>query len=69
VTLVGATRLSSQYQTENVHGNFVVNFGGIAYSQEQKVTDAGEVSVSGCGSSVSGQAAHIIVKKIPNGLC
>jgi hypothetical protein len=44
VTLVGATNLYPQYNTENVDRNFVVNFEGIAYSQGQEVTDAGEAS-------------------------
>jgi hypothetical protein len=68
VTLAGATNLYPQSTNENVHGNFVVNFGGIVSSQGQKVTDAGEVSVSLCGTSLSGQAAHIVTHDNP-GFC
>ncbi len=43
----------------NVDGNVVVSFGGQVQARGQKVTDAGEVSLSVCGRSLSGQAAHI----------
>ena len=59
VTVAGATNL---YGTGNVHGNFVVNAGGLVTqngNNPQQTTDAGEVSLSVCGASVSGQAAHI----------
>jgi hypothetical protein len=66
VTLVGATTLYAQSTNENIHGNFVVNFvvnfGGIVERNNknpQQTTDAGGVSVSLCGTSLSGQAAHM----------
>jgi hypothetical protein len=59
VTVAGQTNL---YGSGNIHGNFVVNAGGFVEqngSNPQLVTDSGEVSVSVCGTSLSGQAAHI----------
>ncbi len=57
------------FEKGNIHGNFVVNFAGSVSqsNQPQQTTDAGEVSVSVCGTSVSGQAAHI--KVLPGGDC
>ena len=58
VTVAGQTNL---YAPGN-HDNFVVNFGGDVGANgnnPQRVIDAGEISVSVCGTSVSGQAAHI----------
>ena len=69
VTVAGATNL---YGKGNIHGNFVVNAGGFVEQngkKPQQVTDAGEVSLSVCGTSISGQAAHINVGTIPGGLC
>ena len=69
VTVAGQTNLydrTDDKYDDNVHGNFVVNFGGSVQQVGQRTTDAGEVSVSVCGASVSGQAAHI---KVPGGFC
>jgi len=71
VTLVGATNLYPQSTNENIHGNFVGNFGGIVErngKNPQRTTDAGEVSVSLCGTSLNGQAAHIVTGGNP-GFC
>lgn len=59
VTVAGKTDL---YGKGNIHGNFVVNSGGYVAQNgknPQQTTDAGEVSLSVCGTSISGQAAHI----------
>jgi hypothetical protein len=71
MTLVGATTLYAQSTNENIHGNFVVNFGGIVERNDknpQQTTDAGGVSVSLCGTSLSGQVAHIVTAGNP-GFC
>jgi hypothetical protein len=70
VTVAGQTNLydrTDNKYADNVHGNFVVNFGGSVQQAGQRTTDAGELSLSACGTSVSGQAAHIKVS--PGGLC
>jgi hypothetical protein len=60
VTVGGNTYLYSHGKGNDVHGNFVVNFAGnVDQSKLQQVTDAGEVSVSLCDTSLTGQAAHI----------
>jgi hypothetical protein len=50
------------------HDNFVVNAGGLVtpnFKSPQGPADAGEISVSVCGTSVSGQAAHITTGSLP----
>ena len=59
--------LYKQGDDDNIHGNFVVNFAGNVdhfKKPAQTVTDAGAVSLSVCGTSLSGQAAHITVSDI-----
>ena len=66
----GLTNLYGTAEGDDVHDNFVVNFGGNVQSHGQKVTDAGEVSLSVCGTALSGQASHINVGPLPaGGLC
>ena len=65
VTVAGKTNL---YGYGNIHGNFVVNAAGFVEqngTSPQQTTDAGEVSVSLCGASISGQAAHIVTNDNP----
>jgi hypothetical protein len=63
ITAFGATMLGG-----NAHNNNVVNVGGLVTSNGQG-SDAGVTSLSACGSTLSGQADHITVSKVPGGLC
>jgi hypothetical protein len=81
VSVLGATSVSGHAHDNNVltvggvtsvsgdsHNNNIVNVGGAVESNDQG--DApGALSLSVCGTSLSGQADHITVSSFSDGLC
>ncbi|WNG92967.1 hypothetical protein [Mycobacterium sp. ITM-2016-00318] len=63
ITAFGVTTLGG-----NTHDNTVVNVGGVVTASGQG-NDAGVTNLSACGSTLTGQADHITVNKVPGGLC
>jgi hypothetical protein len=56
VTVGGVTTLGG-----DAHDNTVVNVGGVVSQQKMQKDEPGVLSLSACGTSFSGQAAHITV--------
>ncbi len=74
VTVGGSSLIGVDYSNpqqpvlDGAHHNNIVNFGGdVATNQTQTLADDGELSVSACGTNLSGQAARITTSAIPGG--
>ncbi len=64
VTVAGATILAG-----DAHDNTVLNVGSVVTTKKLQGTAPGVTSISACGSTLSGQADHITVSKVPGGIC